>query len=61
MLLNVTGQPGISLPVGTSQDGLPIGVQPLGRYAVEATILQLAAQLEQALPWITRTSEVTAA
>ncbi|MCU0553075.1 MAG: amidase [Leptolyngbya sp. Prado105] len=48
---NVTGQPGISLPAGFDQNGLPIGIQLVGRPAGEATILALAAQLEAAQPW----------
>ncbi len=48
---NVSGQPGISLPAGFDQNGIPIGVQLVGRPADEATILALAAQLEQAQPW----------
>lgn len=53
-LFNTTGQPAISLPLGWSADGLPIGMQFAGRFADEATLLQLAAQLEEARPWIQR-------
>ncbi len=52
--MNATGQPAISLPLHWSEDGLPIGVQliaPLGR---EDLLLQVAAQLEQAVPWADR-------
>lgn len=51
---NVTGQPAISVPIGFAQeDGadLPVGVTLLGRPADEATLLQLAAELEQAAGW----------
>jgi amidase len=51
---NATGQPGISLPLHWNDDGLPIGVQFLGRYGDEATLLQIAAQLERANPWVER-------
>ena len=51
---NFTGQPAISLPLAWSQEGLPIGMQLAGRYADEATLFRLAAQLEQARPWIDR-------
>ncbi len=41
-----------------SSDGLPIGMQFAGRYADEATLFRLAAQLEQARPWIGRRPEI---
>jgi amidase len=50
-IVNVTGQPAASLPLHWSDDGLPIGVQLIGRPADEATILRVSAQLEQARPW----------
>ncbi|MBS0613110.1 MAG: amidase [Proteobacteria bacterium] len=53
-LFNMTGQPAISLPLGQSSNGLPIGIQVAGRFGDEATVLKLAAQLEQAMPWATR-------
>ena len=51
---NVTGQPGISLPLHWSDGGLPIGVQFVGRFGDEETLLALAGQLEQAAPWAAR-------
>lgn len=48
---NFTGQPSISLPLGQSRDGLPIGMMFSARYADEATLIRLAAQLEQTRPW----------
>lgn len=50
-LFNTTGQPAISLPLKMSKNGLPIGMQFTGRFADEATLLQLAGQLEASLPW----------
>jgi amidase len=50
-LFNCTGQPAISLPLATSAEGLPIGMQLVARFGGEATLLRLAAELEQALPW----------
>jgi amidase len=49
--VNMTGQPAMSLPLAWSLNGLPIGVQIIGRQLEEATLLGLAGQLEQALPW----------
>ncbi|MFC5587978.1 amidase [Sporosarcina soli] len=51
-LFNTTGQPAISLPLGWSSKGLPIGMQFAGRFADESTLFQLAFQLEEAQPWI---------
>jgi len=50
-IANVTGQPAISLPLCWNESGLPIGIQCIGRYGDEATLLRIAAQLEQAKPW----------
>jgi amidase len=51
---NATGQPAISLPLYHGADGLPLGVQFVGRPLGEGTLLALAAQLEAALPWADR-------
>ncbi|MFM2313930.1 MAG: hypothetical protein RLZZ04_3206 [Cyanobacteriota bacterium] len=48
---NVTGQPVINLPAGFDAQGVPLGVQLVGQPNAEATIIALAAQLEQAQPW----------
>ena len=53
-LVNVTGQPAVSLPLHWSDDGLPIGIQLIGRPLAEATLVRLAAQLERAQPWLER-------
>lgn len=45
---NASGQPAISLPLHWSDNGLPVGVQFVSRYGQDATLLQLAAELEQA-------------
>ena len=51
---NATGQPAISLPLQQSTEGLPIGMQFVGRLGDEATLLQLASQLEESSPWVHR-------
>ncbi len=51
---NITGQPAVSLPLGWSSDGLPLGVMVTGRPADEATLLRLAGQLQQATDWTGR-------
>jgi amidase len=58
MPFNITGQPAISLPLHTSSDGLPVGMQLVAGVGREDVLLRLAGQLEQALPWVTRHPEV---
>jgi len=53
-VVNVTGQPAVSLPLHWSDDGLPIGVQLIGGAFAESTLVRLAAQLEQARAWSER-------
>jgi amidase len=48
---NITGQPAISLPLGETPDGIPIGVQLVAAPTAEATLIHVAAQLEEAMPW----------
>jgi amidase len=48
---NASGQPSISLPLAWSDQGLPIGMMFTARYADEATLFRLAAQLEKEIPW----------
>jgi len=48
---NITGQPAASIPCGFTDDGLPIGLQIVGRKYDEMTVLKASAAFEQAQPW----------
>jgi amidase len=57
---NLSGLPAMSVPAAWTNDDIPIGVQLVGRYGDETTILRLSAQLEQARPWIQRRPSICA-
>jgi len=48
---NMTGQPAASVPCGFTRDGLPVGLQIVGRRFDDATVLRAAACFERAQPW----------
>jgi amidase len=60
-LVNVTGQPAISLPLHWSEEGLPIGTQLIAAPGREDLLIRVAAQLEAARPWADRVPPVFAA
>lgn len=55
---NFSGQPSLSLPLEMSANGLPVGMMFTARYADEATLFRLAAQLEKEAPWHGRKPQV---
>jgi amidase len=59
-IFNATGQPAISLPLHWTEDGLPVGVQLVAPFGREDLLIDVAAQLEAAQPWIDRRPTVYA-
>ncbi|WP_163851609.1 amidase [Pseudooceanicola aestuarii] len=48
---NMTGQPAASVPAGLTAEGLPVGLQIVGRHLDDATVLRAAAAYQAARPW----------
>lgn len=59
-LFNVAGVPAMSVPLGSGENGLPIGVQFAAGFGQDGLLLRLAGQLEQAAPWAGRIPPVWA-
>ncbi len=49
--MNMTGQPAASVPAGWTEDGLPVGLQIVGRHLDDPMVLRAAAAFETARPW----------
>ncbi len=58
--ISMTGLPAISIPCGFTADGLPLGMQIVGRWRDEAGVLRAAAAFERAAPWAHRRPPVVA-
>jgi aspartyl-tRNA(Asn)/glutamyl-tRNA(Gln) amidotransferase subunit A len=54
MPFNITGHPALTLPCGFDADGLPIGLQIVGRFRDEASVLRAAALYEASEAWLER-------
>ena len=48
---NITGNPAATVPCGFSAEGLPIGLQIVGRLGDEVSVLRASAALEETRPW----------
>jgi amidase/aspartyl-tRNA(Asn)/glutamyl-tRNA(Gln) amidotransferase subunit A len=49
--INFTGHPAASIPAGLSEDGLPVGMQIIGRRYADADVLAASAGFERLRPW----------
>jgi amidase len=58
---SVLGLPAISIPAGFTRDGLPVGLQIVGKRGGEAAVLRAAAAFEAARPWADRIPPVVPA
>jgi amidase len=59
--ITVTGLPAISVPCGFTRDGLPVGLQLVGRRGRDAEVLRAAAAFEAAAPWADRVPPLVSA
>jgi amidase len=59
--ITLTGLPAISVPCGFTRDGLPVGLQIVGRRRQDAAVLRAAAAVEEAAPWADRLPPVVTA
>ena len=56
---NVTGHPAATVPAGLAADGLPVGLQIVGGWRADATVLRAAAAYEELRPWLAELREAS--
>ena len=49
---NMTGHPAATVPAGLAPDGLPVGLQIVGGWRADTTVLRAAAAYEEVRPWL---------
>jgi aspartyl-tRNA(Asn)/glutamyl-tRNA(Gln) amidotransferase subunit A len=57
--MNFTGQPAATVPAGWTEDGLPVGLQIVGRHLADQLVLRASAAFEAAAPWKHRWPQVS--
>ena len=57
--MNLTGQPAATVPAGSTHDGLPVGMQIVGRHLDDATVMLASAAFEAARPWADKWPPIT--
>lgn len=57
-VFNASGQPAASLPLGWSQDGLPLGVHLAAPFGNDEELIALCAEIEQAAPWAAKRAQM---
>jgi aspartyl-tRNA(Asn)/glutamyl-tRNA(Gln) amidotransferase subunit A len=58
---NITGQPVATVPVGFDGEGLPVGMQIIGRWRADDTVLRASAAFEALQPWHGRRPDLASA
>ena len=56
---NLTGHPAASIPCGFDGEGLPVGLQIIGRWRDDLTVLRASLAFEQIAPWPTAATAAT--